>query len=450
MVVSGWPRPPSDGGLTDGLRALSYRDLVGAVASACRTLDDAAARLPGRLAIACDNDVTSVVALLACLEAGLDVELTPAGAPASRDCRGIVRGGALAAELAVEANPAFSAPAERAPGVAVATSGSTGAPKRVLYRHEYLVANARGCVERLGLSAADRVAIPVPTFHMFGLGAALLPALLAGAAVDLQPRANAMRFVARERVFAPTVAFLTPGFAQGLLAVRHGPRPYRATVLAGDRMPPAAFAKYEERHGAVVALYGTTELGAVAAASPSDPLAERIEGAGRALPGVDLELRTASGRDELFVRRADGFRGYLDAEGRLSPVELDGGFWATRDHAELLSEGRLRLLGRADHAVKRDGRLVRLGEVEAALLEIPGVARAAVIKQGLTPRGEGLIAFVATRAGARLDEAEARQAARERLPGHAVPDRFLVLRGLPTLASGKIDREALRAEAARA
>ena len=450
MVVSGWPRPPSDGGLTDGFCALSYRDLEGAVASACRTLDGCAARTRGRIAIPCDNDVRTVVALLACLEVGLDVELTPASAAASRDCWGIVRAASTTSEIAIEANPGFAAPAERAHGVAVATSGSTGAPKRVLYRHRDLVANARGCVERLGLTAADRVAIPVPTFHMYGLGAALLPALIAGASVDLQPRANAMRFVARERAFAPTVAFLTPGFAQGLLAARHGTRAYRATVLAGDWMPASAFAAYEERHGPVVALYGTTELGAVAAASPGNRLAERVEGAGRALPGVDVELRTTRGRDELFVRRADGFRGYLDAEGRFSPAELDAGFWATRDHAELLNGDRLRLLGRADDAVKRDGRLVRLGEVEAVLLEIPGVERAAVIKQGVTPRGEGLIAFVAARSGSRFDEAEARQAARERLAGHAVPDRFVMLRNLPTLASGKIDREALRAEAARA
>ncbi len=266
----------------------------------------------------------------------------------------------------------------------IATSGTTGKPKRALFRHEALFANARKCVDRLGLTAADRVAMPVPIFHMYGLGAALLPALMAGASIDLQPRVPGARCGSspRERAFEPTVAFPHPVVRPGgLLAARHGDRRYRLTVLAGDRMPEAAFARYEARYGTVVALYGTTELGAVAASSPSDAFDARVASSGRALPGVTLELRADPllGLDELEVRRDDGFAGYLDDEGRLGAPRAVGAPWPTRDHAALDDDGRLVLRGRADDAVKRDGVLVRLPDVEARLLEIAeGVERAVV------------------------------------------------------------------------
>ncbi|MCI5167411.1 MAG: hypothetical protein D3903_15280 [Candidatus Electrothrix sp. GM3_4] len=97
------------------------------------------------------------------------------------------------------------------------TSGSTGPPKLVVHSHCRLRQNAQNCVERLGLDSNDRIAIPVPIFHMFGLGAAFLPAVMAGASVDLQKVANLLKYLPRERSFNPNVAFMTPIFCETLL-----------------------------------------------------------------------------------------------------------------------------------------------------------------------------------------------------------------------------------------
>ena len=71
-----------------------------------------------------------------------------------------------------------------------------------------VVAGSRKLRPKVGLMPADRIALPVPIAHMFGLGAAFVPAILAGASIDIQPNANVLRFFARERQFGPTVVFM--------------------------------------------------------------------------------------------------------------------------------------------------------------------------------------------------------------------------------------------------
>jgi acyl-coenzyme A synthetase/AMP-(fatty) acid ligase len=105
--------------------------------------------------------------------------------------------------------------------------------------------------------------------------------------------------------------------------------------------------------------------------------------------------------------------------------------------------GLLEVLGRGDHAVKRDGRLVMLAEVERALEQLAGVERSAAVVTGETLRGRGIVAFCTPRAGAELAPAALRRACQEILPAYAVPDEICLLPALPLLPSGKLDRRAL-------
>ncbi|MFM5899570.1 MAG: AMP-binding protein, partial [Dolichospermum sp.] len=72
----------------------------------------------------------------------------------------------------------------------IRTSGSTGNPKIVVHSHEQVLKHALNCLERLTLSPNDRIAIPVPLYHLYGLGAAFLPSVAVGATIDLQKSAN--------------------------------------------------------------------------------------------------------------------------------------------------------------------------------------------------------------------------------------------------------------------
>lgn len=331
------------------------------------------------------------------------------------------------------------------------TSGTTGAPKLVAYRPDVLCGNAANCVGRLNLTAADRVLVPVPLAHMYGLGAAFLPSVLAGATVYLLPQANLIGYLAAESAFDPTTVYLTPGFCQQLLRGRKRSRRYRLTVVAGDAFSEQAFTTWEQRHGCTVNLYGSTELGAICAGSPDDAFLTRRDSVGAPLPGVRVAPAGAAqgggGPFPLRVWHPFGCAGYADVDGTPSfPTALrEEGWYATMDLGRLDSEGRLQLAGRLDDAVKRDGFLVALADVERALHALPGVERAVVVAGGSTPRGRELVAFCALANGAGTTEASLRRALFGLLPAYAVPDRFLFLEQIPLTPTGKPDRAALAA-----
>jgi len=285
---------------------------------------------------------------------------------------------------------------------------------------------------------------------MYGLGAAFLPAVQAGASIRLVPEANLVRYVEAEADFDPTAAFLTPSFCHLLLKGRRQPRPYRLTVLAGDRVAERSFADNERRHGCTVALYGSTELGVIAAGNPLDSFENRRDTAGTPLRGVELEAREAGGgsRDEAFplrLRHSYAFAGYADDQGKpVMPSALcEGGWFSTRDLGSIDAEGRIRLSGRIDHTVKRDGMLVAFADVEHALQQLDAIDRVVVVPGGSTPRGRELVAVCTLNAGAQREAAAMTRAARLCLPGHAVPDRFIFLDELPLTATAKPDRVAL-------
>ena len=225
--------------------------------------------------------------------------------------------------------------------VYLATSGSTGSPKIVAYKHDTLWENARNCIGRLQLTEKDRVVIPVALAHMYGLGAGFLPAILTGASVRLVPNANVLSYVRTETDFQPTVAFLTPNLCDQLVRTRKEARRYRLTVVAGDAVPEATFDAYERGYGCTVNLYGSTEMGVIAAGSPGDALADRRETVGRPLPGVGVLLpegsRSASGGlDEpipLSFGHAYGCAGYVEEDGRVAmPASLfTNGYYHTMD-----------------------------------------------------------------------------------------------------------------------
>jgi acyl-coenzyme A synthetase/AMP-(fatty) acid ligase len=100
-------------------------------------------------------------------------------------------------------------------------------------------------------------------------------------------------------------------------------------------------------------------------------------------------------------------------------------------------------MGRADHALNRNGLLVHLGEIEGMLARVPGVAQTAAVQVGHTRRGAGIMAFVTlTRAGTLSDE-DILARCRAELAAHAVPDALTILTEMPMLASGKVDRRRL-------
>ncbi|MFM6022777.1 MAG: class I adenylate-forming enzyme family protein, partial [Dolichospermum sp.] len=280
----------------------------------------------------------------------------------------------------------------------IRTSGSTGNPKIVVHSHEQVLKNALNCLERLTLSPNDRIAIPVPLYHLYGLGAAFLPSVAVGATIDLQKSANLLRYLEREKDFNPNVAFMTPSFCETLIKGRKSARDYKLTVIAGDRIKEDTFTKYERNFGRLLTLYGSTEMGVIAAASPKDQSDVRCQTVGLPMSGVKIRIKTQSidsqeqGVGEIYCQHPAGFDGYVDTAGQpiVEQVNQDG-YVAMKDLGKLRTNGYLEVWGRCDRSVNRDGILVLFSDIEKSMKKIPGIENVVVESWGENQRGKGLV-----------------------------------------------------------
>jgi acyl-coenzyme A synthetase/AMP-(fatty) acid ligase len=463
--------------ISDGHHSISYAETDRLL----RGVDDYFARCgfttEHPVAVECSQSVAGAVALLHLLSRKYSVVLLPGLAERSKEaglsrfiptfCSHIVtavqdtQSRAFSPEhcLACVANQVFTPDAAidsfTGPDLYLRTSGSTGTPKLTRMSHQKWLNNAMGCVERWALTTGDRLAIPVPIFHSYGFGAAFLPGLLVGAAMDLIADANIVSYVEREARFTPTVAFLTPAMCDIFLARRKSPRRHRFVVTAGDKAKRETMEGFEHRFGPLLNLYGSAEMGAVSAASPDDPPATRTGTAGYPLAGIELRTDTAAalgdvamedGVGVLQCRQMNGTAGYLihDRQWRFEPREDDAWF-DMGDLAKIRADCYVEILGRSGLSVKRDGLLVVFADVEAALERVEGVQRAVVLASGEKLRGARLIGVCLADGHGQAPRPEAvRRKCFELLPRYAVPDDVVIVDSLPQLPSGKINRPALR------
>ena len=340
------------------------------------------------------------------------------------------------------------------PATIVFTSGSTAAPKGVVHAHHALVRAAIENAGVLGITPDDRTWGYLPFFFAGGLVAVALSTLSAGAAVVLQEAfepGETLRLLATERV---SVFFAWPHQAEALLGHPDFPRTtlhLRKGVGANTKW---ARALYPPDHHAVSS-FGMTETPPLCTAWPWDAPRERREAnhgpavGSRELRIVDPatgEPVTAGATGELCVRGPTLLAGYYKEAA--SPVDADG-FFHTGDLGWLDEDGALHFVGRAKDVIKTAGANVAAAEVEAVLLEHAAVGAAYVVGVPDAARGENVAAFVVPKAS--VDEAQLLAHCRVRLASYKVPRHLWLVREdeLPQKGSGKADKPALRALAAR-
>ena len=476
----------SPGTLSDGRFVLRYADLRAHFTALDELFGARRVALGDVVALECATTVPGALTLLYLLASEFSVVLLPPPdrtAPAvevPRFCRQrlTVRGNLAAGSQDISLQrpetfleisdvqghqlpPGMKAKAEGY--VFLRTSGSIGHPRLAVYSHGQLLANGLHATGRLGLDAQDRIAIPVPLSHMFGLGAAFVPGVAAGASLRMIEAANLLRYREHESAYLPTVAFLTPALCATLVrpasarAAPSAPAHYRHVVIAGDKLKPELFEAAEGRFRRVLNLYGTTEMGVVAVADARTEDGPRSMTVGPPLPGVELRLDTPElagelpeGAGEIVCRHPYGFEGYVEDSGEpwTGVPPLQDGWYRTRDLGRLHPGGLLEVLGREDHSVNRDGRLVLLAEIERTMEGLQGVERAVTVlgRDGL--RGRRILAFCSLRDGHELDASNLRGACASVLPSYAIPDHIVITSTLPVLPNGKVDRRLLTVQAA--
>ena len=458
--------------LTDGQLTCSYHDFKGI----CQAIQQflAAREVTPEFAVVleCENSLAVAVVLLSLLEGNYSVLLLPKSSEPTTTssfagdipnfCHYKLIVENIVQDIAALQNPepwlkiakndapSPYKPDHNQPKLYMRTSGSTGKPKITVHSHQNLKQNILNCVKRLNLTQEDRIAIPVPLYHMYGLGAAFLPGIAVGAGIDLQKKANLLRYLQRERVFEPNVAFMTPIFCETLNKGRRSPRPYRLTITAGDRLRPNTLATYESRFGCLVQLYGSTEMGAIAAGSPDAPQEIRATTVGKPLDKVKVRLQIDETIPEamkdvgkLWCQHQYGFEGYIDESGNAIPINDDSGWFSTKDLGKITSDGEIEVLGRFDFSVNRDGLLVFFSDVEKVINTIAGVDSAVVVSGKEGQRGKELVAYCILESDNQSTATDIRAACFDLLPRRAVPDQLSIVKSFPLLPNGKIDRQQL-------
>jgi len=324
------------------------------------------------------------------------------------------------------------------------TSGSSGAPKGVLHTQATLAYKATLMARVHDLAADDCVLMPAPGAHISGLlNGITLPGVVPFRTVFMarwDPEL-ALDLIERERVtfmVGPPTFFVglmqAPGFAPDRVAS------LRLVSSGGAGVSVAFVEEASQRLGAIVKrTYGSTEAPTVATSTGIDSVADAHRHDGHAIGAV--ELRVVDG--ELCVRGPEVCVGYLEPEQNAHAFDADGWF-RSGDLATLDADGWLTIVGRLKDVIIRGGENISTAEVEHELEAHSDVRQAVAVGYPDPLMGERVAVFVVGASTFDVDAARAWFAERG-VARFKTPERVVVVADLPTLPTGKPDRDALRA-----
>jgi HIP---CoA ligase len=340
------------------------------------------------------------------------------------------------------------------------TSGTTGRPKGVIMTHGQTVQQFREWCEFAGLRPGDRYLIVNPFFHMFGYKAGWLASLLQGATLVPVPVFDVptlLSLVERERITVlpgpPTIYRSILDHPERALFDLHT---LRVAVTGAADIPVALIREMraELPFRSILVGYGLTEAGTCTGSRPDDDAETIATTAGRAMPGLEIVVADAEGREvergatgELLVRGYGVMQGYLDDPAATAAAIDERGFLHTGDLATMDDRGYVRIVGRSKDMLIVGGFNVYPAEVENALLVHEAIHQVAVVGVPDPRLGEVALAYVVPAPDRSVDPAAIIGWARERLANYKVPRYVIAVEELPINATGKVMKDALRARA---
>jgi long-chain acyl-CoA synthetase len=430
--------------------ALTWREIELRAGGLARRLARQGLRAGDTAALQLPNGWRFAAALWGVLKLGATVApLNPLLAAGERDRILAHLGPALIVDEVGEEDAELDSADGTAPALILYTSGSTGRPKGAVLSHAALRrANESWAGPVMRLTPQDVVLAALPLAHSFGLNGALLAPLLAGATVAIQERfapEETLRAIARHGVTVlPAVATMFQRMLEVASVSEAACSSLRLAVSGAAPCPWELSQAWRRRTGVrIVRGYGMTELFRPISYLADDPT-DLPDAIGRPVPGVEARVVDPEGQalapgeaGELWIRTPAAMDGYLRAEEETRAVIQDGWF-KTGDLATLSPEGFVSIVGRLRDLILRGGYSVVPAEVEAALLDHPAVAEAAVVGTPHPELGEEVAAFVTLRPGARADADELVAFCRERLAAFKYPRRVSLVSELPKSATGKV------------
>jgi fatty-acyl-CoA synthase len=342
------------------------------------------------------------------------------------------------------------------------TSGTTGFPKGATLSHHNILNNGYFVAELLGYTPDDRVCLPVPFYHCFGMVMGNLGSTTHGSCIVIpapafEPDAT-LEAVAGERCTSlygvPTMFIAQLGHPRfpdfDLTSLRTG-------VMAGAPCPVEVMKRVQrDMHMAEVGIcYGMTETSPVSTQTRrDDSLERRVSTVGRAAPHVEIKvvdpetgLVVPRGEPGEFCTRGYSVMlGYWNEPDKTADAIDAAGWMHTGDLATMDANGYCNIVGRIKDMVIRGGENVYPREIEEFLYTHPDIADAQVIGVPDEVYGEELCAWIQPREGATLAEDDVREFCRSALAHFKVPRYVLVVDAFPMTVTGKVQKFKMREE----
>ncbi|MBS0450781.1 MAG: AMP-binding protein [Proteobacteria bacterium] len=342
------------------------------------------------------------------------------------------------------------------------TSGTTGFPKGATLTHRNILNNGFFIGECMKLSPADRLCIPVPLYHCFGMVLGNLACLTHGSAIvypnDGFDPLTVLETVQTEKCTGlhgvPTMFIAEldhPRFAQFDLST------LRTGIMAGSPCPIEVMKRVVEKmHMAEVTIaYGMTETSPVSCQSSTDtPLEKRVATVGTVQPHLEIKIVDPETgavvprgeRGEFCTRGYSVMHGYWDdAEKTAEAIDAEG-WMHTGDLATMDAEGYVNIVGRIKDMVIRGGENIYPREIEEFLYRHPKVQDVQVVGLPDKKYGEELCAWIIAKPGQQVSEEEVREFCKGQIAHYKVPRYIRFVDAFPMTVTGKIQKFKIRDE----
>jgi fatty-acyl-CoA synthase len=341
------------------------------------------------------------------------------------------------------------------------TSGTTGFPKGATLTHQNILNNGFYVAEAIRLTEQDRLCIPVPLYHCFGMVMGNLGCMTHGATMvypaDAFDPLSVLQTVQAERctgLYGVPTMFIAeldhPEFSKfDLSSLRTG-------IMAGSPCPIEVMKRVQAQmnmHQVTIA-YGMTETSPVSTqSSVDDPLERRVSTVGRVQPHIEVKIVDTQGRvvprgttGELCTRGYSVMRGYWNDDEKTRDAIDAAGWMHTGDLATMDDEGYVNIVGRLKDMVIRGGENVYPREIEEFLYRHPKVQDVQVVGVPDAKYGEELCAWVKLRDGESATADEIREFCRGQIAHYKIPRHIRFVDGFPMTITGKVQKFVMRQE----
>ena len=339
------------------------------------------------------------------------------------------------------------------------TSGTTGAPKGATLSHFNIVNNAHFTTRTIRFTEADRLCIPVPLYHCFGMVMGTLGCVTKGACMvfpgeAFEPVAT-LTAIAAEHC---TALYAVPTMFVAMLDLPEFPNfdlsSLRTGIMAGAPCPIEIMKKVvaDMNMSEVTIAYGMTETSPVSFQSATDdPLEVRVSTVGRIHPHVEVKIVDAEGatvpvgeRGELWTRGYSVMTGYWDDEAQTRDAIVEGGWMRTGDLATLDADGYCNIVGRVKDMIIRGGENIYPREIEEFLYRHPKIQVVQVFGVPSEKYGEEVCAWVVLQSGETATAEDIRDFCQGQIAHYKIPRYVRFVDSLPMTVTGKPQKFVMR------